>query len=139
MTIDSGTDTRAARRRVLVVDDDPALRSLLHRLLDRGGFEVHEAVSGRNALALLHARPEVECIVTDLRMDDGSGGWFLAQVAYDFPQLLSRTLVISGDAGGAGAAHIRARWQCPVLAKPFTAEQLIETLDRMGVGATGQS
>jgi CheY-like chemotaxis protein len=128
-------DAGVAHPSVLVVDDEPSLRMLLHRLLDRGGFAVREAVSGRNALAMLHEGLAVDCIVTDLRMDDGSGGWFLAHLAYEFPRLLARTLVISGDAGGAGAAHIRARWQCPVLAKPFTGEQLVAALEQMGISA----
>ena len=122
------------RPRVLLVDDDPTLRALMARQLEHGGYEVQAAASGRGGLALLHEGPGADVVVTDLRMADGSGGWFLAHLGYDFPELLPRTLVISGDAGGAGAAHIRARWHCPVLAKPFSGQELLATLDRIRQG-----
>jgi CheY-like chemotaxis protein len=129
-----GAEAGAPRPRVLVVDDDAMLRALMERQLESGGYEVTVAASGRQGLALLHDGARVDAVVTDLRMDEGSGGWFLAHLGYDFPELLARTLVISGDAQGAGAAHIRARWHCPVLAKPFTAAELVATLDRIRRG-----
>jgi two-component system chemotaxis response regulator CheY len=120
---------------VLVVDDDASMRSIVRRFLERAGYTVVEGVSGRNALGLLRDGAAVHFVVTDLKMPDGSGGWFMAQLGYEFPKLLPRTIVISGDAEGAGAAHVSARWRCPVLAKPFTASQLVNTLVRLASGA----
>jgi CheY-like chemotaxis protein len=117
---------------VLVVDDDPTIRGLVRRVLEHEGHAVREAPSGRGALALLQEGAPVEAVVTDLKMGDGSGGWFLAHLAYEFPALLPRTLVISGDPGGAGTAHVVARWRCPVLAKPFTASQLVAAISGLG-------
>jgi CheY-like chemotaxis protein len=87
-----------------------------------------ESASGRDALARLRAGAAVQLIVTDLKMKDGSGGWLLAQLGYEFPVLLPRTLVVSGDADGAAAAHVVARWHCPILPKPFGAAELIDAL-----------
>lgn len=121
-------------RCVLVIDDESSIRALICHILEHGGYRVLEASGGRSALALLHDGATVHSIVTDLEMDNGSGGWFLSQIAYDFPRLLARTLVISGDPGGAGAAHLGVRWGCPVLAKPFRAAELVAALREIGGG-----
>jgi two-component system C4-dicarboxylate transport response regulator DctD len=113
---------------VLVIDDDASMRAAVRRFLEREGYAVTECASGRDALARLHEGAAVQFVVTDLKMKDGSGGWLLAQLGYEFPALLPRTLVVSGDAGGAAAAHVVARWRCPILPKPFGAAELIDAL-----------
>lgn len=117
---------------VLVVDDDPGVRHAMRRALERRGYRVHEADSGRDALAHLQARADVGFVVTDLVMAKGSGGWLLAQIGYEYPHLLSRTVVMSGASATTAAAHLASRWRCPVLAKPFSAPQLAGTLAQLG-------
>lgn len=116
---------------VLVIDDDASMRAAVRRFLEREGYRVEESTSGREALAQLRAGVSVRLIVTDLKMKDGSGGWLLAQLGYEFPTLLPRTLVVSGDADGAAAAHVAARWRCPILPKPFGAAELIDALQEL--------
>lgn len=113
---------------VLVVDDDASVRAAVRRFLEREGYRVTESASGRDALDRLREGSAVELVVTDLKMRDGSGGWLLAQIGYEFPTLLSRTLIVSGEADGAAAAHVAARWRCPVLSKPFGAAALLDAL-----------
>jgi CheY-like chemotaxis protein len=112
----------------LVVDDDAAMRAMARHLLERDGYVVTEAESGREALAALRRGPQPDYLVTDLKMADGSGGWLVSQVGYEFPELLARTVVITGAATSAAAAHVTARWQCPLVAKPFTGPQLVGAL-----------
>jgi CheY-like chemotaxis protein len=88
-------------------------------------------MSGRDALDRLREGIAVQLLVTDLKMKDGSGGWLLAQIAYEFPALLPRALVISGDAGSTAAAHVAARWRCAVLPKPFGAAELIDAVQEL--------
>src|SRR5215218_4363292 len=111
--------------RVLVVDDDAAMRAMARHLLEGAGYAVAEAKSGREGLAQLRGEALPDYLVADLRMADGSGGWLVAQVAYEFPALLARTAVITCAAAGAAAAHVSARWGCPVVAKPFTGPELV--------------
>jgi CheY-like chemotaxis protein len=113
---------------VLVIDDDEALRATMRRSLEAGGYRVLEATSGRHALAQLREGCEVDLLVTDLKMEDGSGGWLLAQLAYERPELLRCTVVVAGDAGSTGAAHVASRWRCPVLGKPFSRDQLVDAV-----------
>ena len=113
---------------VLVADDDATMCAMARRLLEGAGYEVVDVASGRDALTRLRGGMRPDYLVTDLKMADGSGGWLVSQVGYEFPALLSRTVVITGDATGTAAAHVTARWRCPVLAKPFTGEELITAL-----------
>jgi DNA-binding NtrC family response regulator len=116
---------------VLVIDDDASMRAAVRRFLEREGYDVAESASGRDALARLRDGVAVQLVITDLKMKDGSGGWLLAQLGYEFPALLPRTLVMSGDAGGAAAAHVVARWRCPILPKPFGAAELIDAVQEI--------
>jgi two-component system KDP operon response regulator KdpE len=116
---------------VLVIDDDGALRAAMRRSLEAGGFQVIEATSGRHALALLREGHPVDLVVTDLKMEDGSGGWLLAQLAYEHPELVGCTVVMAGDTEDIGAAHVASRWRCPVLGKPFSGDQLIAALNAL--------
>lgn len=114
-----------AKSRVLVVDDDETMRAMARRLLEDESFEVAEAESGREALGKLRAGPLPDYLVTDLKMAGGSGGWLVSQVGYEFPALVAKTVVITGAATSAAAAHVTARWQCPMVAKPFTGVELV--------------
>ncbi|HEU4720924.1 MAG TPA: response regulator [Gemmatimonadaceae bacterium] len=123
-----------AKPLVLVVDDDAPMRAMARHFLEESGYEVTEAESGRNALARLRGGPLPDYLVTDLKMADGSGGWLVSQVGYELPALLARTVVITGAATSASAAHVSARWRCPVVPKPFTGAELVGALRRVGGG-----
>jgi len=122
----------AARPTVLVVDDDLVTRVFVRRMLEEAGYQVTEAGSGRDALVRLRGAALPHYLVTDLKMADGSGGWLVSQVGYEFPALLPRTVVITGDATGAAAAHVAARWRCPIVAKPITGPALLDALRQVG-------
>jgi DNA-binding NtrC family response regulator len=127
----TGSPPPAPLPAVLVIDDDASMRAAVRRFLEREGYDVAESTSGRDALEQLRNGVAVQFVVTDLKMKDGSGGWLLAQLGYEFPALLSHTLVMSGDADGAAAAHVVARWHCPILPKPFGAAELVDALQAL--------
>jgi len=129
-------DAHSERPVVLVVEDDAVMRAVVRQQLQRGGYAVVESSSGRDALEQLRSGVSPGFLVTDLRMADGSGGWLVGMVGYEFPGLVARTVVISGDATSAAAAHVSARWRCPVLAKPFDGQQLVEILAELARDAT---
>jgi len=63
---------RASKSRILVVDDEPALRRLLRAYLDKEGFEVLEAASGQQALALFRSG-DVDLAVIDVMLPELDG------------------------------------------------------------------
>ena len=60
-------------RRALVVDDEPALREMLQRLLTQRGFSVDLAEDGRPACGLLEQH-HYDVIFCDFQMPDGVDG-----------------------------------------------------------------
>jgi CheY-like chemotaxis protein len=130
----SGSAHPSTKPLVLVVDDDAPMRAMARHLLEEERYAVVEAESGRDALAQLRGGPLPDYLVTDLKMADGSGGWLVSQVGYEFPALVARTVVITGAAASASAAHVAARWRCPVVSKPFTGPELVGALRGLGGG-----
>ena len=86
---------RGQRPLALVVDDDPPMRAMARHVLEKQGYEVSEADGGREAMETLRRGPLPDLLVTDLKMADGSGGWLVSQVGYEFPALVARTVVIT--------------------------------------------
>lgn len=118
-------------RSVLVIDDDTGTRGMIRKFLERVGYEVHEAWSGRSALAHLTSGARPDIVITDLRMADGTGFWFLGRLRNDFPELLARTIIITGDSSSAAVEDLHAETGCPIVRKPFDLTTLLETMDQV--------
>ena len=54
--------------RILVVDDEPDIRNILHILLSSRGYEVDEAENGLRAVELVRAQPDYDLIILDIMM-----------------------------------------------------------------------
>jgi signal transduction histidine kinase len=82
--------------RVLLVDDEVAVRSPIARFLSRRGAEVREAPDGLEALEVLRTTA-VDVIVADLRMPRMDGAALCAELARERPDQLARVILLSGD------------------------------------------
>ncbi|MEO1234898.1 MAG: response regulator, partial [Myxococcota bacterium] len=121
------TPSMVAAARVLLVDDDPTLRTVLERALQRAGYLVKTASDGLEALNLIE--DETDILVTDLIMPRMGGLELARRVRRAFPRV--RVLLLSGhpevtdrlEAGG-------AEW----VSKPLDARTIVariqDTLDR---------
>lgn len=80
---------RAQAGRLVVVDDDPEIRSLLVRLLGAEGYQVRDASTGQEALSILATRPP-DLIILDVMLDSEDGFALLAQIrrTSDIPVIL---------------------------------------------------
>jgi CheY-like chemotaxis protein len=117
-----------------VVDDDEAVRVSLRAFLEKVGYQVREAWSGRSALAELTSARLPEIVITDLKMSDGSGYWFLEELEREFPRLVRRTVILTGDADHEAADGLAQRTGCPLVRKPFELPELMEVLDQVALG-----
>ena len=109
-------------KRVLVVDDDTALRRLVRTILTREGYEVDEAYGGREALEKI-AWADYDAIVLDLMMPEISGFDVLNAISQVRPN--SKCVVVISAAAPqaiseADSPLVRAR-----LRKPFEISELI--------------
>jgi PAS domain S-box-containing protein len=118
-----------AAKTLLLVDDEPAVLSLVSQLLERCGYRVLRAGSGEQALQLLtQQRDAVNALVTDVRMPGMSGLELVAELralGIDLP-----VLFVSGQLDAQIPSGPRGS-QRRFLPKPFTAVQLERELDQL--------
>jgi two-component system cell cycle sensor histidine kinase/response regulator CckA len=108
---------------VLLVDDDPMLRDLGKRMLDRLNETVYVVESGAEALEFLAARAaDVSLVMTDLTMPGMSGLELIEKLAVDYASL--PIVAVSGFAINLDARAELATRQVPFVAKPFTMQDL---------------
>lgn len=115
-------DAPTAGCTVLVVEDEPAVRSLIRRIMERDGHTVLEAIDGERALELSREHETgIDVLITDVMMP-GIGGPALARVLVgERPDL--RVILTSGYGDEAVAAPRGAR-PAFFLEKPFSPDQL---------------
>ncbi len=121
--------TVAPPPRILIVEDDPALRATLAEVLEERGYDVASVGDGRQALEALAAIPAPSAILLDLAMPVMDGWAFRAAQRRD-PRLAGiPTIVLSAslDADGRSLDMLAA---ADALAKPFDLDRLLGALRR---------
>jgi PAS domain S-box-containing protein len=119
--------------RALVVDDEAPIRRLMTRLLERRGFEVIEAGTGDEAIAI-GANHSLSLVICDVGVPGVHGPELYRLLAAANPLLARQFIFITGDATyGDRLASEDVR--PPVLTKPFTAADLDAVLAQLGVRA----
>lgn len=114
------------RNRILLVDDDDAMRRALSKALERDGYAVVEAPNGRSALECLERNP-VDLVVTDIIMPDSEGVELTLLLHSSHPEL--PVIAMSGGGHWDPEFHLslaRAAGATQVLSKPFPPEVLLE-------------
>jgi PAS domain S-box-containing protein len=114
----------ALQARVLVVDDEVELCSLMREMLEGAGYEVATAESGALALALLDSA-RFDAIVCDLRMPEMDGAALWRAVGARHPALARAMLFFTGDTLSPDAREFLRGARCGSLAKPFTKADLL--------------
>ncbi|MBM9511848.1 response regulator [Desulfogranum marinum] len=83
-------------KRILVVDDEDQIRTMLTQMLSQEGYEVHTAENGEHGMSLV-GKYSFDLVITDMIMPVKDGLKFIMELVRDYPDL--RILAISG--GGA--------------------------------------
>jgi len=122
-------------RRVLVVEDEDAIRVSVRRWLERRGWAVTESRDGTSALAELQGSG-FDAVLCDLRLPGLSGMELYDRLSASDPATAARMVLISGDAGAPEVAAFLARTHAPMLEKPFELRALARALDRVAPRAT---
>lgn len=128
--VDEVRDERGARpARILVVDDEDAVRALTTRILARGGFEVLEAVDPAHALELCGAAPTLpDLLLTDLVMPGMSGKELMDRLRPLAPGL--PVLYLSGYTANVLDRYGLAEGE-EVVSKPFRPAELLGAVQRV--------
>jgi DNA-binding response OmpR family regulator len=120
--------------RVLVVEDDPAIRTLVATILKGDGFEVVTGANGEDGLRQLTATPpgHFSLVVLDLHMPVMDGRAFLQNarsIGASVP-----VLVLSAYGADSAARELGA---AGALSKPFEVETLCDRVHRLVAGSHG--
>ncbi|HSC85973.1 MAG TPA: response regulator, partial [Polyangiaceae bacterium] len=112
---------------MLVVDDLAEVRRAHARLLQSGGFEVHQAKSADEALALV-AQIVFDVVLTDVHMPNSNGVVLLRELRERDPEL--SVVLVSGSPDLPTALEAVQLGAQEYLTKPITREKLQETIQR---------
>jgi len=115
---------------VLVIDDNPQIREVVHRVLTSAGYGVTTAASGQDALDLLDD-PDItaDLALTDVVMPGITGNAFAAQLRARRPGM--KILFMSGYERPPGASETWPREGVQVIGKPFSRAALLATVSRL--------
>ena len=113
--------------RVLIVDDEPAVRRALERALRHFGYEAVSAGGGDSAYELL-AHDSFDAILLDIRMPLMTGDTLFVAIVRRWPELRDRIILMSGDADSATRGWSEELKSRPLLDKPFNFETLHRTI-----------
>jgi len=110
--------------RVVLIDDDKALRRSLRIALERSGHEIVEAANGREGLAAFAIQP-ADIVVTDIVMPELEGVELIQAIRKMSPRV--PIIAISGGGRGKSADYLRLATffgATQALEKPFTIDAL---------------
>ncbi len=120
---------------VLVVEDEPAARSEICRMVRGLGYQVRTARNGREALRHLEQHPgEVRLVLADVIMPYMDGGELAERVRDRLPGV--RIVLMSASLEGEAGELVAAYPETPFLTKPFSFAELYATLSWL-IGAPG--
>lgn len=113
---------------VLIVDDEPAIRNILARILSNKGHKAHAVSNGKAALAMLQNRG-YDLLVADLKMSGVSGIDLYEILKKKCPEMAARTVFITGDTMTEETSEFLNSTGRPYLAKPFSPVEFLHTID----------
>jgi two-component system, cell cycle sensor histidine kinase and response regulator CckA len=122
-------ESAAPKKRIIfVVEDEPTLRALVRRVLERGGYDVIEASSGLAALELWKEnKTHVDLLLTDMVMPDGISGRQLAEkLKADNPDL--KVVYTTGYSSDLMGKEVTLQEGVNFLQKPYPPQKLVETI-----------
>jgi DNA-binding NtrC family response regulator len=113
--------------RVLVVDDEEAVRTTLSEMLQAGGYACSTISGGRDALKSLRSGG-FDVVITDVRLSDMSGLDLLSIIRDKYPSL--PVIVITGFASIESTIGAMRRGAVDYIPKPFTREAAMAAVER---------
>jgi CheY-like chemotaxis protein len=111
--------------RILVVDDDDAVRGLLGQTLSEAGYDVAAARDGREAMRMV-ANQSFDLVLTDLIMPDQEGIETIRKLQRDYPSI--RVVAMSGAVDAVYLRTAELLGADAALRKPIDSQELLRTI-----------
>jgi PAS domain S-box-containing protein len=132
------TPSRSSPRecRILVVDDEPTITSVLADMLGLDGHVVDTASTGRAALDRLRER-SYDLILSDLRMPELDGPGFYREAEHRHPGVSRRFVFLTGDVLNDTLRRFLEETGVPSVSKPFTLAEIRQAIRQVLPSAGG--
>lgn len=116
---------RGGNERILIAEDDPAVRNVIERILNKAGYSLVVVKNGQEAVD--RAREErFDLVVLDVIMPGMSCQETLNRLRTQQPDV--RVLLSSGYTADTNVAELVRQSQCELLAKPYDPDRLLRTV-----------
>jgi two-component system, chemotaxis family, chemotaxis protein CheY len=123
-----------SKRRAMVIDDSRAMRSILRRALEECGFEVVEAVHGRDAIERLALMRIPELVLVDWNMPEMTGIEFVIAIRQDHNYDAMPIVMVTTETETEQIERALTAGVNQYVMKPFTKEILVDKLSALGLG-----
>ena len=114
--------------RILIIDDDERVRTMIRQMLERAGYETIEAPDGKVAAGIYRRTPP-DLIVTDIIMPEREGLEIITELRREHPNI--KIIAISGGGRVSGVDYLDLAKKLGAdrtLAKPFHQEELLDAV-----------
>lgn len=111
----------------ILVDDEEDILPEYQEMLELAGFDAAISSDPEDAFQIVCSNPDIELVVTDLRMARLDGASLISKLRSELPNRKLRFVVITGDAT---IAHVPAAVGGPVLLKPVQGKLLIQAVSQ---------
>ena len=126
-----------ATGRALVIDDSPAMRAVLRRILNEVGWDVLEARDGREGLDAIKREGPLNVALVDWNMPHMNGLEFVHAVRHELGDRDLPLMMVTAESEMAQMVEALEAGANEYLMKPFTKQALLEKLVLLGVHPAG--
>jgi CheY-like chemotaxis protein len=122
---------------VLVMDDEPVMRTVITLMLEKCGYHVFAVKDGEEAIETFTKAKECgapfDAVILDLNVPSGMGGRETAGKLLELDPFV-KLIVASGEVADPALTNFKAYGFCAALSKPFTLDELQRELERVIAG-----
>ncbi|MEI7748420.1 MAG: response regulator [Chlorobiaceae bacterium] len=121
--------------KILVIDDDDAVRKFISIALKKENHTVFEADNGKTGLQILQKQHDISIMITDLIMPEMEGIETIIEVKQKYPAI--KILAISGGGKVSPENYLvlaNALGANNTLKKPFSGQELIKVIENLDTG-----
>ncbi len=118
--------------RILVIEDETQIRTMLRKILEDDGYDVMDAPNGRVGMELIQGE-SVDLVITDIIMPEKEGVEVVGELLDHFPE--TKIIVISGGSRNINANNlllsVKMLGAHRTLLKPFDIEELLSSVKQL--------
>ncbi len=117
-------------KKILTVDDSKTMRDMVTFTLKNAGFELREAVDGKDALSVISGfKPDV--VITDLNMPNMNGFELIRALRADPAHKFTPILMLTTEGDESKKAEGKSAGATGWIVKPFSPEKLVQVVNKV--------